>query len=632
MYIKSSFRSTRALLNPNLALSKVSLNSTEKSLNLSANYSRIFRNASSSRSKCLNNSLNKSQRLQKSLVAIRVKRIETQSIRDYFIGKKRRKLIVKENFRAVNQKFEAAAIKIQKNFRGYLARKRFTYEIQLYKKEVLDKHLQIMNSQIKEIWDNLFNMTDSAIFIQKCVRRFIQLKRYRKYTKLNKIFTKRYKNICKQTFEMLSLYIQETKNYQNILLIQGKLEGIKQRLDFIKIKNLWNKCKYNWKVIQKHYGLIITEDPLKMSTHIVIITPEGVNNKGIPIIENQQKSKIRRKKSRKKIKFPTTKSSAYTPCSRSSCKNDSIQLFDASFEISNSKSKDDLPMHHKLTNEVLQISTEFEKKNVKKLKSSQKTLKNNNDSVKSDKDGMTKKSDISKTRKSSRKFLNDIPNFTGQEQKITKSQKKSFKSLEKSLKDIDKNFITINKERKSKENGRLFGGSTEKNVDNLNSEYISTKEIEKTQNASIVQSIKSKEIFSKSPKKITENNCSANSYFAKIKGIETNIQKILKKDFNNDSKNLNRRKNLNKSLKDISRISHTPENLQKDIKKTNDNTKEIRKESLIVLGNKKSTEKDLTKFTVDLPIERIKEMLGDVKINDEDKQTLLEELRDFCNN
>ncbi|OMJ71826.1 hypothetical protein SteCoe_29861 [Stentor coeruleus] len=633
MFIKSGFRSTRALLNPNLAHSKASLSSTGKSLNLTANCSRIFRNASSTRSKCLNNSFNTSQRLQKSLVAIRAKKIETQSIRNYLIEKKHRKLIIKQNFQAVNRKFKDAAIKIQKNFRGYLVRKRYKTEIQSYTKGVLAQNLSIMRNRVKEIWDNLFNMTDSAVLIQKCVRRFIQLKRYRKYIKLNKIFTKRYKNICKQTFEIFSEYIQESKNYDAKLIIESKLEGIKQRLDFIRIKEYWNKCKYNWKVIQKHYGLIIAEDPLEVPTHIVIITPEGEHDKDVLIVRNKQNSKIKRMKSRKKIKIPTIKSSACTPCSRSSCKNDSVNLFDESIEITNSKSKNDLSKHNKFNNEALVIPNEFAKNTKGNLKSSRETLKSHNDSDKKDKDETTKNIDTNKIKKSSRKFLKDtVESFTGKEQKVTKTPKKSFKSLEKSLRDIDKNFLPINNERKSKENGRLFTVSTEKKIKDINSDQISSKQNEKMEEVSVAQFSQEKEMLSKSLGKSTENYSSEN-FLAKSKGVEAHFQKITKKNSNDDEiKNLNPRQSLIKSLKNISKTIHTPENPQKEIKKKNDNVKNIRKESLITSVNNKSSENNLTKFTVDLPIERIKVMLGDVKINEEDKQTLLEELREFCNN
>lgn len=285
-------------------LPKFSVFADEKGRISSTRHQKIIRNVSMYKNATLNFSLNRTQKLQKSLTVIRDKKVQEKVKQNYFLDKKRIKIQIIQKNSDIDRKFKAAAIKIQKFIRGYLTRKKYRPLILEHSKALLKNHLKNLKNRIKLIWYNLGNLNASAQTIQRHTKGYFQRKKYKVMVELDKLNKNILENHCARVIQRrYRIY----KSHLNQILKQ-KLSKISENLKFLRVKYLWERCKYNWKTIQDHYAIkTIPKLPIfSLPTPQIVIIPSTIQTSTL-ISEKRNKSKnsIKRKY---KLKPKTLKS------------------------------------------------------------------------------------------------------------------------------------------------------------------------------------------------------------------------------------------------------------------------------------------------------------------------------------
>ena len=151
MRFNNHLKASKIFTKPSLEFIQSSRILPERSLLSSTRCTRVCRDTSFSKPTILNRSLNKTERLQKSLESIRAKRSKIILKRNYFNEKRNTKLFIKEHFKIVDKKLEKAAIIIQKFVRGYLIKKRYKPLIHQHTKEILAKKLKSLKNKVNFI-------------------------------------------------------------------------------------------------------------------------------------------------------------------------------------------------------------------------------------------------------------------------------------------------------------------------------------------------------------------------------------------------------------------------------------------------------------------------------------------------
>lgn len=256
-------------------IKSLNFNSTTQNriiLNLNSSVrSSIEKKIPSSRPKFLSNSFSHTNRLRKSVESIKSKKQEVELEQNSFFAQKLKRLKSLVSIVRVEIQFRKAAAFIQRVFRGFLARKKYRPLLLEYVKDKLSEGIQVMNTKVTYIWTNMGIMKDSAILIQRNVKSYLTRKKFlalqKKIITLEKI--KRNLSATRIQRWFRALTIKKAQKFTE------KLKKIRENLSFIKFKYFWDRHKFAWKVMKKHYGLEDDKDSTgSVIEKIVVITPK----------------------------------------------------------------------------------------------------------------------------------------------------------------------------------------------------------------------------------------------------------------------------------------------------------------------------------------------------------------------
>jgi hypothetical protein len=205
----------------------------------------------------------------------------------------------------VNLKFHRAALLIQKNFRGFLIRRKYRPVISSQLKKTLQVGIQNLKVRVEDIWSQTESLNRSAKMIQLKFREFLRKKK-EKINKKVQIFYE--KNSKISAARRIQRFFRDMVNRVKFRRILEKLEKVKKNLRFIRVKILWDSRKFNWKTMRKHYGV---QDEDSENIAIVVITPTST----APVRVDVKYKKKTKKNKRNKIKAKNVKSNLATSSS-----------------------------------------------------------------------------------------------------------------------------------------------------------------------------------------------------------------------------------------------------------------------------------------------------------------------------